>query len=220
VLALKAIIAYDQSRAHPKAPGTLQLIVDGTAVGEPVAFGADTQGVIELPDAASHLTAGKHVVQLAMTDGSEMPYSVAIEYHRLQPDSSAVCKLHLETKLRDVELGEGNATEAEVIVINRTDETLPMPLAIVGIPGGLEVRHDQLKELVKAGEIAAYEVRGREVVLYWRAMKPEERIDVRVSLIAAVPGQYTAPASRAYLYYTDEDKVWVEGMHATVRPLE
>ena len=220
VLALKAIIAYDQSRAHPKAPGTLQLIVDGTAVGEPVAFGADTQGVIELPDAASHLTVGKHVVQLAMTDGSEMPYSVALEYNRLQPDSSADCKLHLETKLRDVELEEGNATEAEVIVINRTDETLPMPLAIVGIPGGLEVRHDQLKELVKAGEIAAYEVRGREVVLYWRAMKPEERIDVRVSLIAAVPGQYTAPASRAYLYYTDEDKVWVEGIHATVRPLE
>ena len=32
---------------------------------------------------------------------------------------------------------------------------LPTPVAIIGIPGGLEVRHDQLKELVKAGTIAA-----------------------------------------------------------------
>jgi len=33
-----------------------------------------------------------------------------------------------------------------------------MTVAIVGLPGGLEPRHDQLKELVKAGRIAAYEV--------------------------------------------------------------
>jgi uncharacterized protein YfaS (alpha-2-macroglobulin family) len=219
VLALRAIIAYDQSRAKPKAPGTLQLIVDGRSVGEPVPFTADTQGAIELPNATDQLTPGKHVVQLAMVGGSEMPYTLAAEFSQLQPDSSADCKLHLETRLRDPQLDEGSATEVEVVVVNRTSETIPTPLAIIGIPGGLEVRHDQLKESVKAGEIAAYEVLGREVVLYWRAMKPEERIEVALSLIAAVPGQYTAPASRAYLYYTDEDKMWVEGLNAKIRPL-
>ena len=38
-------------------------------------------------------------------------------------------------------------------VTNRTADTLPTPVAIVGMPGGVEVRHDQLKELVKAGSI-------------------------------------------------------------------
>ena len=109
-------------------------------------------------------------------------------------------------------LGEGAATEAKVVVVNTANEAVPNPVAIIGIPGGLEVRHDQLKELVKAEKIAAYEVRGRDVVLYWRSLKGEERVEVPVSLIAAVPGKYTGPASRAYLYYTDEHKQWTDGM--------
>jgi len=50
VLALRAIVAYDASRAKPKAPGSLELLVDGTRIGQPVAFTADTQGTIELPE--------------------------------------------------------------------------------------------------------------------------------------------------------------------------
>jgi hypothetical protein len=39
---------------------------------------------------------------------------------------------------------------------------------------------------------------------------------VPVSLVAAVPGRYTGPASRAYLYYGNEHKVWVAGLSADV----
>src|SRR5690606_5770349 len=49
VLALRAIVAYDRSRAKPKAPGSVQLFLDGRLVGEPVMFGANTQGAITLP---------------------------------------------------------------------------------------------------------------------------------------------------------------------------
>ena len=34
--------------------------------------------------------------------------------------------------------------------------------------------------------------------------------DIDIDLLARVPGTYVAPASRAYLYYTDEFKTWVE----------
>lgn len=218
VLALRAIVAYDQSRAKPKAPGSLQLLVDGRAVGKPVDFAADTEGAIELPDASEFLVPGKHQVQVQMTGGSQMPYSMTANYNRTKPDSSESCKLHLDASLHDERIEEGSVTEAAVTVINRTGESIPTPLAIIGIPGGLEVRHDQLKELVKEGTIAAYEVLGREVVLYWRALKAEERVDLPISLIAAIPGTYTAPASRAYLYYTDEHKHWVEGLKVCIDP--
>jgi hypothetical protein len=218
VLALRAIVAYDASRAKPKAAGSLTLLVDDKQVGEAVPFTADTQGVIELPDVAKLLTPGKHSVQIAMTDGSPMPYSVAVNFHSLQPDSSDDCKLHLETKLADNQVEEGAATEANVTVVNKSDEAIPTPIVIVGVPGGLEVRHDQLKELVKAEKIAAYEVRGREVILYWRSLKAEERVEVPLSLVAAVPGTYTAPASRAYLYYTDEHKTWTPGLKVEIAP--
>jgi hypothetical protein len=39
-----------------------------------------------------------------------------------------------------------------------------------------------------------------------------------LSLVAAVPGTFTAPASRAYLYYTDEFKDWVRGSQVTITP--
>ena len=218
ILALRAIVAYDQARAKPKAPGTLQLVVDGEPVGEAVAFTAETQGAIELPAISEWLTPGEHQIQLTMQGGSEMPYSITADYNTLTPDSSAECKLHLEVGLSDTKIDEGTATEANVTVINRTGEKLPTPTAIIGIPGGLEVRHDQLKELVSAGKITAYEVIGREVVLYWLALDAEQRVDLPISLVAAVPGTYTGPASRAYLYYTDEHKIWSDGLTATISP--
>jgi len=216
VLALRAIVAYDASRAKPKAPGSLQLLVDGKPVGDAVSFTADTTGAIELPAIDTLLSPGSHQVQLQMTGGSQMPYSVAVDYHRTAPASSDACKTHLEVKLTKSKLIEGGATEAIVSVVNRTNEDLPAPTAIIGIPGGLEVRHDQLKELVKAGKIAAYEVLGREVVLYWRTLAKEERTSFPLSLIAAIPGKYTAPASRTYQYYTDEHKHWVPALEAEI----
>ncbi len=216
VLALRAIVEYDRSRAKPKAPGSLQLIVDGQPVAGAVAFTADQQGAIELPDAVAALSPGRHQVQIRMDGGSQMPYSITASYYRLKPDSSDACKLHLEASLRDEQVEEGGITEASVTVINRIGDKLPMPVALIGIPGGLEVRHDQLKELVEEGKIAAYEVLGREVVLYWRALEAEQRVDLSLSLIAAIPGTYTGPASRVYEYYTDEHKQWVDGMQVTI----
>ena len=113
---------------------------------------------------------------------------------------------------------EGASTEVNVSLFNTTSQKIPTPTAIIGIPGGLEVRHDQLKELVTAGKIAAYEVRGREVILYWLALEAEQRVDVSISLIAAIPGTYSGPASRAYLYYTDEHKIWCDGLAAKISP--
>ena len=218
ILALQAIVAYDQARAKPKAPGTLQLFVDGQPVGGAVAFTKDTQGAIELPTISELLTEGKHNIQVVMTGGSEMPYSITADYNTLTPNSSDQCKLDLEVALANRKLDEGASTEANVSLFNTTSEKIPTPTAIIGIPGGLEVRHDQLKELVAAGKIAAYEVNGREVVLYWLALDAEQRVDVSISLVAAVPGTYTGPASRAYLYYTDEHKIWADGLTATISP--
>jgi len=153
-----------------------------------------------------------------MAKGASMPFSVAVKYNTLRPASSDQCKVAIETRLNDKELTEGSLTEAAVTVTNKDKAIVPNPIAIVGIPGGLEVRHDQLKELVKSGKIAAYEVIGREVVLYWRSLDGGQKVELPISLTAAIPGRYTAPASRAYLYYTDEYKAWNEPLAVTITP--
>jgi len=134
------------------------------------------------------------------------------------PDSSERAPVRIQVELKDRQIREGAVTEAVVSIANKSDLAIPTPVAIVGIPGGLEVRHDQLKELVKSGRIDAYEVMGREVVLYWRYIKENAKFDIPLSLVAAIPGTYTAPASRAYLYYTDEYKSWAPGLTVNILP--
>ncbi|MBX2850881.1 MAG: hypothetical protein KTR15_03945, partial [Phycisphaeraceae bacterium] len=229
VLALKAIVEYDKARSTPKAPGSLVLLVDGKPVGEPVEFNEETKGAIHLPAIASHLTPGKHTIAVKMRGGSKMPYSIAVDYFADTPASSDECKLRIATwlsaKPKQITGGtppilEGETTEVYARITNITKDGLPTPIAIVGIPGGLEPDYDQLKELVAVGKIASFEVIGRDVVLYWREMKPEQSIDLWIRCIAAVPGTYTGPASRTYLYYTDEHKRWADGLTVTITPRE
>ncbi|MBN1960242.1 MAG: A-macroglobulin complement component [Deltaproteobacteria bacterium] len=216
VLALKAIIAYDEAYASPKAAGTLQLLLDDKPIGNQVAFTKESQGAILMPSLIEYLSEGNHQLSLRMHHGARMPYSISIKYNTLQPASSAHTKLSLKTKLANSKIVEGKVTEIRVDVANITNAAVPTPVAIIGIPGGLEVRHDQLKELVKSKKIDAYEVLGREVVLYWRQLKAKEVRSLPISCVAAIPGKYTAPASRVYEYYTDEYKHWVAGIDVEI----
>ena len=218
VLALRAIVAYDKARAHPTAAGRVQLLVDDQEVGPAMPFDGHTHGAIELPDAAERLTPGRHTVAVRMTDGSPLPVSMAVGYHCGTPASSDRCKVTIDTALSSPTAAEGDAMAVDVTVTNKSAEAVPNPVAIVGLPGGLEPRVDQLKELVSAGRLAAYEVRGRDVVLYWRSLDGGQVAHVPVSVVAAVPGTYAGPASRAYLYYADEAKQWQPGLRVRVTP--
>jgi uncharacterized protein YfaS (alpha-2-macroglobulin family) len=218
ILALRSIVAYDNAHARTKAPGRLVLTVDDKAIGAPLAFAANSQGPLVLPEIAGDLGSGKHTIALRMDDGSSMPFSMSVKFHSTLPDSAKQTQIGIQVALKDRQIQEGGITEAIVSIANKSEQAIPTPVAIVGIPGGLEVRHDQLKELVKSGRIDAYEVIGREVVLYWRYLKANDKFDLPLSLVAAVPGTYTGPASRAYLYYTDEYKSWAPGLNVSITP--
>src|SRR5262249_9641854 len=152
ILALRSIVAYDNAHARPKAPGSLVLTVDGRTVGSPLAFTAGTQGALVMPEFASELGSGKHAVALKMQGGSNMPFSISVSYNSLVPNSAEKAHVGIQVVLKDPQIQEGGVTEAVVSIANKSDQVLPTPVAIVGIPGGLEVRHDQLKELVKSGK--------------------------------------------------------------------
>ncbi|QRO00824.1 A-macroglobulin complement component [Archangium violaceum] len=218
VLALRAIVAYDQARSTKRAPGSVRVYVDGRPVGGAVKFDGRAQEALKLPDVSELLTAGERKIELRMEGGSELPYSIEVTYNALVPASSPDTRVDLEVALAKTALTEGEPTEARVWVTNRSDQKLSTTVAIFGVPGGLEVRHDQLKELVKKHTVDAYEVIGRDVVLYWRGMEPRKKLEVPLSLIAAVPGTYTGPASRAYLYYADDHKVWRDGLAVSIAP--
>ncbi len=215
ILALKAINAYDAARAQPKQPGLVQLYVDGIAFGKPVMFTKDTKGAIELPDFSAALSIGKHSLELKMENGSKMPFSLEIQYHTQLPLAAIDSPVRITSNLSGSTFSEGEPVEMKVVISAGVSDA-PTPIAILGVPAGIEVRHDQLKELVTSKQIDSYEVKGQTIILYWRALKAEETRNISIDLIAAIPGIYTGQASRSYLYYTDEMKFWEKGHTVTI----
>ncbi len=66
----------------------------------------------------------------------------------------------METRLSDTDINEGEPLEIPLEALITIGDTIgnknaPTPIAITGIPVGLEVHHDQLKELVPVGRISS-----------------------------------------------------------------
>ena len=53
-----------------------------------------------------------------------------------------------------------------------------------------------------------YEIVGNNIAVYYRGMGPNAVKEINLDLKAEMPGEYDAPASSAYLYYTNEFKTW------------
>jgi len=109
-----------------------------------------------------------------MTDGSTLPYAMDVAFNSVTPASSDLCKVGISVALKDAKLDEGAQTEVDVVVTNKTSAAVPTPIAIVGLPGDWKFGMNQLKELVKAQRIAAYEVRraGSDFVLAGFSAEP------------------------------------------------
>jgi hypothetical protein len=73
---------------------------------------------------------------------------------------------------------------------------------------------------MEPGLVSFWEIRGRELILYWRQLAPQQKIAINLDLICRVPGAYRGPASRAYLYYGADDKSWVEPLDVVITPKE
>lgn len=209
ILALRAMTTYAEASRVTESSGVARVLVNGKQVGEQ-RFDKGHQGALVFDDVAAALERGKNTIELRLDSDAELPYSIAIDYRSKMPASSEHTAVALSTSLAKSEVPMGEGVRMKVKVENKTAEGIPMTLARVGVPGGLAFQTWQLDELRKKGLIDFYETRQREVVLYFRSMKPEAVVDLDLDLLAQVPGEYVAPASSAYLYYTDEYKDWVE----------
>ena len=120
---------------------------------------------------------------------------------------------------------EGELVRLKVTLKNVSGKGQGMATAIIGLPGGLTLPEDhEAAEAVHCRQpedgsrplVSAFEIRGRELVLYWRDLAPDQTIEVPIDLIARVPGEYSGPASRGYLYYNADHKDWVDPLRVKI----
>ncbi len=208
VLALRALVEHARAAATTSTDHDLELRVNGRAVAtRHVPAGAPGTVVFD-SDLLSALVAGENRVELTTTGAEPLPWAFAARHFTNLPASDPACAVGVETRLAKDVVREGDTMRLDVVVSNRTARAVPMTLARVGLPAGLEPRHDQLRELKKSGAVAFCETRPREVTLYFDGLEASEQKRLALDLVAAIPGTYEGPATCAYLYYGDDRKSW------------
>jgi hypothetical protein len=226
ILALKALIAYTKANKRTPQAGELSLYVGERRVASlPFKAGVAETLVLDVPKPEENLKAGNNSVRVEISgEKNTFPYTLSWSYHTLKPISAEGCPVRLETALAKGQVEEGEAVRLTVKVENVSGKDEGMAVAVVGLPGGLTVPTDmkQLKDYARVPEdgsrplVSAFEIRGRELVLYWRDLAKGQKVEVPVDLICRVPGEYSGPASRAYLYYNADHKHWVEPLKVTI----
>ena len=217
VLGLKALTAYSATRGREQGAGKVSLVLNGQVLGTRSYAIGDREPLV-FTGLGTHLKQGANKLELKREGTGTLPFSIAMEYRTSKPASSTQAKVALQTVLERTQAKLGESVRMNVTLTNKTGEGQPMTMARVQLPGGLTFQNWQLKELREKGLIAFYETRAREVNLYLRQMLPNQTVQIPLDLVAFAPGQYTSQASTAYLYYTDEHKVWVEPTSIRIEP--
>jgi alpha-2-macroglobulin-like protein len=224
ILTLKALIEYARTQKRATESGELRVVINGGVVAKK-SFTTDNVGpiVLEIPDAETYVGKGDLDIRLETDAKQSYPCTFSWDARSRKPQSSAECPLTLTTTLNKVEASEGDTLRLTAKVVNTADKEQGMVTAIIGIPAGLKIPEDlkQLKALTERPmggreQVSYFEIRGRELILYWRGMAPKQAVDLSIDLIADFPGEYRAPASRIYLYYGAEHKMWVDPVSVKV----
>ncbi len=217
VMALKALTEYSKFSKRTDEAGTIEIYVNKRKVAEQ-SYEAGQTDPIEIKNLEKYLKQGVSDIKIRYIDvKNPLPYSFGIHYNTTLPNSSDSCKVLLNTKIASNRVDAGETVRLTTQLQNKTKDGLPMTLAIVGIPAGLSPQPWQLKELQEKKTVDFYEIKGNRVIFYYRQMQPEEKRTIHLDLKADIPGTYEAPASCAYLYYTNEYKYWTSIDQVVIR---
>jgi len=216
IVALRAITHYAIANRSFTKDGTISIFEGDRKVAER-GFSADAVEPLEF-ELWRYLSPGEHTLRLQVNGGgdSPMPWTGEVRYHAVQPANDPDAATRISTRLRDNSVQEGETIALDVVIENLLDQELPTPMAIIGIPAGLELSTAVVEDLHKAEKFAFWELKDRELILYWRQMDPAARLELTFDLTARIPGRSTGPASRTYLYYTPDQKYWAEPLPVEV----
>ncbi|MCL2098715.1 MAG: TonB-dependent receptor plug domain-containing protein, partial [Bacteroidales bacterium] len=216
LLALKAIIDYDVRYpvVFDKNP-KVTLTINNKVIEHNISL---KNLDIRIDSLQKYSCEGENIVQISYSGVKNASYGLNFSWTSLTPNSSPNCMVDLSTKIDNENKNVGETARLTTVVQNKTDSPLPMTVALIGIPAGASPQHWQLKEIQEKAQADFVEIDKNYVIFYFTGMNPNEKRTINLDLRVEVPGIFQAPASNAYLYYTNEYKVWNDGVRLQVAP--
>lgn len=218
ILALKALTEYAKFSKKTTENGTIVIYLDGKKVSEKE-YKAGDKGAITVEGLEKFITSeGKHSIKVKYVGvKTPLPYSIAVNWSTSLPKSDEECSIDLKTKLANATAYVGETVRLTTTITNRKESDVPSTMAIIGIPAGFTAQPWQLKELQEKNVFDYYEIKGNNIAVYYRGLAPKAIKVIHLDLKAEMPGEYDAPASSAYLYYTNEFKTWSAVSKVTIK---
>ncbi len=218
ILALKSLTKYAEFSKKTDEAGTIELLVNGTVVAQKD-FAKGERNNVVMDGLEKFVQQGKQKIEVRFKGCKQaLPYAMNIAYSTSLPESSKECVVNLEIKLSAKQVKVGETLRLSAMLKNKTNQGQPMTMAIIGVPAGFSAQLRQLKEMQEKGVIDFYEIIDNNIACYYRDLAPNEQKQINLDLKAEIPGEYDAPASSAYLYYTSEHKNWVSLGRVFVNP--
>lgn len=218
VMALKALTRFQQfGGSREVRAGAVEAYVNGQLM-QRLEFPAREIRELQLQGLHDSLQIGTNQIELRLSGENRFPWALDLRYYADLPSSHPNAPVAVQTQLASAQVEEGQTVNLNITVRNQTAEELPMILAVIGLPAGLEVSSEVLKSAQQSGAFDFVEIYGRDLALYWRGMPAEAHKQVNLDLIARIPGLTTGPASRAYLYYATDQIHWAEPLRIEVVP--
>jgi TonB-dependent SusC/RagA subfamily outer membrane receptor len=218
IIALKALKEYAIASKITAENGTIEVTINETNTTT-YSYKKGDKGKIAIGALEKYLREGKNKVLIRYLEtNSPLPFSFDATWNSLTHESNNQCKVKLNTELNTSKIKQGETVRLHVKIANASDNSIPMTIAKIGIPSGLSLQPWQLKEVKDKEKVDFFEIINNYLVLYYRKMNAGEVKNLVLDLKADISGTYQAPASSAYLYYTNEYKSWANGEIIRILP--
>jgi uncharacterized protein YfaS (alpha-2-macroglobulin family) len=172
-----------------------------------VVIPADQAEVMQQIDLTPHLGRGADRLSLAQTAGTASGYQVALRYNVPGPAAGpADTPLTIGVAYDRTELAVGESVTATATAVHRGSKApAAMVMLELPVPAGFAASAEDFAELVKAGKVAKFQVRTRDVLVYLRDLAPDQPLSLNYRITAKTPAKVTTAAPRVYEYY-DPDR--------------
>ncbi len=203
VLALKALLAGTNLGDDTK-DRKFTIKVNDQLVQE-VTITADQFDVVRQIDLSPWLTRVGDPNSVAVTEltDSATSFQAVFRHHRDVPidDTAPPEPLAISIAYDRERLPVDEMVTATATVINQMQETAPMVILDLPIPGGFQLEPGELDELIGSGQIEKYQLTPRHAIIYIRGLTAGQKLELRYRLKAIMPVKVAVPPAEAYEYY-------------------
>lgn len=216
VLAMRALVQYAKKVQTKAKDSKLIININGKNVAV-IDFVAKRSKPLEINDLAQYFTTGQQDVKIRFEpENAQVPIDLEFQYSSLQPNSSN-CPLQFTTNISETQVNTGGIVRFTTRLSNSTSATLASPMVVLGLPAGLSLQPWQLKKLQEEHLIDFYEIWDGFIVFHFENLAANSTRILNLDLRADIAGTFESPASLAYLYYNNEERIWSKPQRIRIR---